>query len=118
MSEVTIPRLLEATRSLGIDLVPTTTIGLWAANLNDQLFQFALLPSQAIIRVDVGRDVTAAQCNAVNASALLASAARLDGKARVEHTFPTAAGLDDAQLSLLLKEGINHIFAALKMLQP
>ncbi|MEJ6012384.1 YbjN domain-containing protein [Corynebacterium sp. H127] len=118
MNDVTLPRLLETMTNLNVQLAPTKTPGLWAANLNGQLFQFALMPSQAIVRADLPGAVSLLRCNEINASGLLVSAAVVADMVRIEHTFPTAAGLADAQLKTLLSQAIDHIFAAIRTLQP
>lgn len=116
--QVTQPRILNATKGLGVSLSPTTTPRLWAANLNGTVLQFLTLPSQVVLRADI-EPTTLDKCNEVCASPLLVSAALIDAPSpatRVEYNFPTAAGLSDAQLEHLIRTGIDHILLAKKQL--
>lgn len=116
--EVTYPRLLDASRDIGVQLTPTPTARLWVAQLNDCLVQFLALPSSIALRLDLP-PASIPACNEINASPLLVSAALIDAAqpfTRLEYHFPTAAGLTDPQLQHLLKTGLDHLFLAMKQL--
>lgn len=124
---VTLDRVVAIMREFGIELSVADSQGKNAsvatANLNGYPVMFALLDSVLIVRTDKATDTTIADgdprwhlaCNQVNCFNFAAKAVVMDrtdkAVVRAEKDIPIAAGLNDIQLSAMLKNAIDHVLA-------
>lgn len=124
---VTLDRVVSIMREFGIELSAPNEQGenasVASANLNGYQVMFALLDSVLIVRADKQTETTIADgdprwhlaCNQVNCFNFAAKAVVVDrtDKAivRSEKDILTAAGLNDIQLSAMLKNAIDHVLA-------
>lgn len=114
-------------REFGIELSVADSQGknasVASANLNGYPVMFALLDSVLIVRTDKATETTIADgdprwhlaCNQVNCFNFAAKAVVMDrtekAVVRAEKDIPIAAGLNDIQLSAMLKNAIDHVLA-------
>lgn len=126
-STVTLPRVVQIMKEFGIDLQVNAEQGAGAtvatANLNGHHIMFAVLGSVLIVRADRPTDTPVADgnprwhlaCNQVNCFNFAAKAVVVDRTeqviVRAEKDIPIAAGLSGAQLSVMLKNAIDHVLA-------
>ena len=124
---VTLDRVVAIMREFGIELSVADSQGnnasVATANLNGYPVMFALLDSVLIVRTDKPTDTTIADgdprwhlaCNQVNCFNFAAKAVVMDrtekAVVRAEKDIPIAAGLNDIQLSAMLKNAIDHVLA-------
>ncbi len=124
---VTLDRVVTIMKEFGIDLIVADAQGdsaaVASANLNGYQVMFAILDSVLIIRADKQTDVVVADgnphwhlaCNQVNCFNFSAKAVVLDRTEKVvvraEKDILIAAGLNDTQLSAMLKNAIDHVLA-------
>ncbi|GAB3591231.1 hypothetical protein CFAEC_07735 [Corynebacterium faecale] len=124
---VTLDRVVAIMREFGIELAAPADQGenasVASANLNGYEVMFALLDSVLIVRADKQTETAIADgdprwhlaCNQVNCFNFAAKAVVMDrtekAVVRSEKDIPTAAGLNDIQLSAMLKNAIDHILA-------
>ena len=121
---VTLDRVVAIMREFGIELSVADSQGknasVASANLNGYPVMFALLDSVLIVRTDKATETTIADgdprwhlaCNQVNCFNFAAKAVVMDrtekAVVRAEKDIPIAAGLNDIQLSAMLKNAIDH----------
>lgn len=124
---VTLDRVVAIMREFGIELSVADSQGknasVASANLNGYPVMFALLDSVLIVRTDKATETTIADgdprwhlaCNQVNCFNFAAKAVVMDrtenAVVRAEKDIPIAAGLNDIQLSAMLKNAIDHVLA-------
>ena len=124
---VTLDRVVAIMREFGIELSVADSQGknasVASANLNGYPVMFALLDSVLIMRTDKATETTIADgdprwhlaCNQVNCFNFAAKAVVMDrtekAVVRAEKDIPIAAGLNDIQLSAMLKNAIDHVLA-------
>lgn len=124
---VTLDRVVAIMREFGIELAAPADQGenasVASANLNGYQVMFALLDSVLIVRADKQTETAIADgdprwhlaCNQVNCFNFAAKAVVMDrtekAVVRSEKDIPTAAGLNDIQLSAMLKNAIDHVLA-------
>lgn len=124
---VTLDRVVAIMREFGIELSVADSQGknasVASANLNGYSVMFALLDSVLIVRTDKATETTIADgdprwhlaCNQVNCFNFAAKAVVMDrtekAVVRAEKDIPIAAGLNDIQLSAMLKNAIDHVLA-------
>lgn len=124
---VTLDRVVTIMREFGIELSVADSQGknasVASANLNGYPVMFALLDSVLIVRTDKATETTVADgdprwhlaCNQVNCFNFAAKAVVMDRTEKVvvraEKDIPIAAGLNDIQLSAMLKDAIDHVLA-------
>lgn len=124
---VTLDRVVAIMREFGIELAAPDDQGenasVASANLNGYQVMFALLDSVLIVRADKQTETAIADgdprwhlaCNQVNCFNFAAKAVVMDrtekAVVRSEKDIPTAAGLNDIQLSAMLKNAIDHVLA-------
>lgn len=124
---VTLDRVVAIMREFGIELAAPADQGenasVASANLNGYQVMFALLDSVLIVRADKQTETVIADgdprwhlaCNQVNCFNFAAKAVVMDrtekAVVRSEKDIPTAAGLNDIQLSAMLKNAIDHVLA-------
>ena len=124
---VTLDRVVAIMREFGIELSVADSQGknasVASANLNGYPVMFALLDSVLIMRTDKATETTIADgdprwhlaCNQVNCFNIAAKAVVMDrtekAVVRAEKDIPFAAGLNDIQLSAMLKNAIDHVLA-------
>lgn len=124
---VTLDRVVAIMREFGIELAAPADQGenasVASANLNGYEVMFALLDSVLIVRADKQTETAIADgdprwhlaCNQVNCFNFAAKAVVMDrtekAVVRSEKDIPTPAGLNDIQLSAMLKNAIDHILA-------
>lgn len=124
---VTLDRVVAIMREFGIELSVADSQGknasVASANLNGYPVMFALLDSVLIVRTDKATETTIADgdprwhlaCNQVNCFNFTAKAVVMDrtekAVVRAEKDIPIAAGLNDIQLSAMLKNAIDHVLA-------
>lgn len=124
---VTIDRVAMIMKEFGIDLAVANDQGsgsqVATANLNGHHVLFAVIGSVLIIRSDRQTEMATADgnpawhlaCNQVNCFNFAAKAVVVDRAekivVRAEKDVPIAAGLNDIQLSVMLKNGIDNVLA-------
>lgn len=124
---VTLDRVVTIMKEFGIELVAADNQGeiasVASANLNGYQVMFALLDSVLIVRADKATETTVADgdprwhlaCNQVNCFNFSAKAVVMDRVDKVvvrsEKDISIAAGLNDIQLSTMLKNAIDHVLA-------
>lgn len=124
---VTLDRVEAIMREFGITLAVSENQGesaaVASANLNGVQVMFALLDSVLIVRADKQTETTVADgdprwhlaCNQVNCFNFSAKAVVMDrtekAVVRSEKDILIAAGLNDIQLSVMLKNAIDHVLA-------
>ncbi len=124
---VTMDRVVSIMKEFGIDLAVADQQGdsaaVASANLNGLQVMFAILDSVLIVRADKQTDTTIADgdptwhlaCNQVNCFNFSAKAVVMDrtekAVVRSEKDILIAAGLNDIQLSAMLKNAIDHVLA-------
>ena len=124
---VTLDRVVAIMREFGIELAAPADQGenasVASANLNGYQVMFALLDSVLIVRADKQTETAIADgdprwhlaSNQVNCFNFAAKAVVMDrtekAVVRSEKDIPTAAGLNDIQLSAMLKNAIDHVLA-------
>ena len=124
---VTIDRISLIMKEFGIDLAIADEQGtgsqVASANLNGHHVMFAVIGSVLIVRADRATEMPVSDgnpawhlaCNQVNCFNFAAKAVVVDRTdnivIRAEKDVPIAAGLNDIQLSAMLKNAIDHILA-------
>ena len=124
---VTLDRVVAIMREFGIELSVADSQGknasVASANLNGYPVMFALLDSVLIVRTDKATETTIADgdprwhlaCSQVNCFNFAAKAVVMDrtekAVVRAEKDIPIAAGLNDIQLSAMLKNAVDHVLA-------
>ncbi|ANE04123.1 YbjN domain-containing protein [Corynebacterium crudilactis] len=124
---VTIERISLIMKEFGIDLLVADEQGtgsqVASANLNGHHVMLAVIGSVLIVRADRPTEMPVADgnpawhlaCNQVNCFNFAAKAVVVDRTenivVRAEKDVPIAAGLNDIQLSAMLKNAIDHILA-------
>lgn len=130
---VTMDRVESIMKEFGITLEISGNQGesatVASANLNGYQMMFALLDSVLIVRADKQTETTIADgdprwhlaCNQVNCFNFSAKAVVMDrtekAVVRSEKDILIAAGLNDIQLSVMLKNGIDHVLAILEAVE-